>query len=159
MAYCSADALLPKHTIHFELFVQRSPGECWNWQGPLDRYGYGVSRVRTRGGNQAIGAHRLAYLLLRGDIPDGLQVDHLCRNIACVNPDHLEVVTQQENKARKNRATHCPRGHEFSEANSYWRRDKSGTSAGTLVRRCRECMTLRARWRKERAALARAQAA
>jgi hypothetical protein len=70
---------------------------CWNWTGALSRNGYG------RFGPQAgltVGAHRFAYELLVGPIPEGLDLDHLCRNRRCVNPAHLEPVGRSENLAR-----------------------------------------------------------
>jgi hypothetical protein len=104
--------------------VRKTDG-CWLWQGSL-RSGYG----RFRGGaGPLVTAHRYAYRLLVGPIPEGLVLDHLCRNGACVNPAHLEPVTQRENLRRgtgfnaTNAAkTHCPAGHPYSEANTYrWR--------------------------------------
>jgi hypothetical protein len=95
-------------------------GGCWEWLAYRDRKGYGVF------GRQR--AHRVAYELLVGPIPDGLQIDHLCRNPSCVNPDHLEPVTLVENTRRgiawqvagaKNAAkTHCPTGHPYDDANT-----------------------------------------
>ncbi len=65
-------------------------------------------------------AHRVVYKVLRGDVPKGLDLDHLCRNRRCVNPDHLEIVTHRENvlrgegiAAKKARATECPNGHPY----------------------------------------------
>lgn len=98
------------------------PDECWPWKGRLQKDGYGRFNI----GKTPRFAHRIAWLLLRGAIPTGLQLDHLCRNRCCCNPCHLEPVTQKENILRGNgfaaknaRKTHCPRGHELSGANLY----------------------------------------
>lgn len=98
---------------------------CWRWTGKVDIYGYGyLSRGWPLRGN--IGAHRAAWELLRGPIPEGLTIDHLCRVRLCVNPDHLEPVTNVENvmrgegfAARAARQTHCKWGHPFDERNTY----------------------------------------
>jgi hypothetical protein len=86
---------------------------CWEWQGCVHRQGYGSLSVSGR----RVMAHRAAYLCLVGPIPDGLELDHLCRVKHCVNPDHLEPVTRHENMLRSgiwNRvsASVCSRGHE-----------------------------------------------
>src|SRR5689334_1886116 len=90
------DSRLP---LRFWAKVQPADTGCWLWnEGSLDWSGYGQYWYdgATRG------AHRVAYGLLVGDIPEGLQIDHLCRTPSCVNPEHLEVVAPKENTLRGN---------------------------------------------------------
>jgi HNH endonuclease len=101
--------------------VQRSESGCWEWTA-AKTVGYG--RFADKG--RTLLAHRVAYELLIGPIPEGLQIDHLCRNPSCVNPAHLEPVTSRENllrgvgePARNAAKTHCPQGHEYSPENTY----------------------------------------
>jgi len=108
-------------------------GDCWEWTGNHDINGYGRLSYKL--------AHRLVYEALCGPVPKGLELDHLCRNPGCVNPDHLEPVTHAENMRRgygfksasrnKLAMTHCKRGHAFTDANTY--RFTNG------ARRCRTC--------------------
>lgn len=103
-----------------------SPGNCWLWTGRPNRDGYGHIQNSPKPEGRTLLVHRLSYQLQRGPIVDGLQIDHLCRNHACVNPLHLEVVTARTNILRGNnptainaRKTECPRGHPLSGDNLY----------------------------------------
>lgn len=116
---------------------------CWLWTGAIDAGGYGAfaAPLETGGRARYILAHRYAHEFLKGPIPDGLTIDHLCRVRNCVNPDHLEAVTTRENTvrgisppARNAVKTHCKHGHIFDEANTR-------TSSG--FRACRACETVR----------------
>lgn len=116
---------------------RRGPDECWPWVGKRNE-AYGRFMVD----GQFRPAHRVSYELLRGPIPAGLQIDHLCRNPRCVNPAHLEPVTQRENglrgmsvPARNARKTHCKWGHEFTPENTRWTAGKYGTPH----RHCKAC--------------------
>ncbi len=81
----------------FWLWADRRADGCWIWTGYIDSWGYGRFWVKAR--NTQL-AYRIAYELVRGPIPYGLELDHLCRNKACVNPDHLEAVTHSVNMLR-----------------------------------------------------------
>jgi len=78
----------------------RVEGECWIWTGARNPAGYGVIGVGRRGEGTKL-AHRLSYELHKGEIPEGLHLDHLCVRPACIRPEHLEAVTQQENNRRE----------------------------------------------------------
>jgi hypothetical protein len=105
--------------------------DCWLWTGQINQKGY----PRVGVGSRAIGAHRVMYELLVEPIPDGLELDHLCRVRHCVNPDHLEPVTHRENTRRgKPTRTRCKNGHKFTPENTY-----IGQWATGPVRLCRTC--------------------
>jgi hypothetical protein len=118
---------------------------CWVWVGCRDQFGYGqisIDNVRVR-------VHRVSYTWLVGPVPEGLELDHLCRNPSCCNPKHLEPVTHQENMIRGNAGkwqrdkTHCKHGHRFTEDNIM------PTGKGGVFRRCRACYLIHIETRKE----------
>lgn len=109
--------------------VDQSTG-CWEWTAAKNQKGYGYWKTDMHGRGAV--AHRWVYELIHGDISDGKVLDHLCRNTGCVNPKHLEPVTNRENLLRgdtlasSNLAkTHCPQGHPLSGDNLYTRPDRS----------------------------------
>ena len=107
---------------------------CWLWKPPFNGYGYGTIRLDGK----PIGVHRVSYEKFKNKIPDNLQIDHLCRVRNCVNPDHLEVVTQKENFDRWIKTkTHCIRGHKYTPENTRIYKGKT--------RHCRLCDKLRYR--------------
>ena len=124
-------------------------GDCWEWAAGISVKGYGTFHVKAGTKHTTARAHRVAWELLVGPIPDGLTLDHLCRNKRCVNPDHLEPVTIGENVRRATaynaRKTHCRRGHPYSEANTYRPPSRPG-------RHCRTCEQARRkrRWSEDR---------
>lgn len=119
---------------------------CWLWKGFLNRGGYGLCAVYGRVPYRTT-AHRISWEVHRGAIPEGYVVDHLCRVRHCVNPDHLEPVTQKVNIHRgdtglhERRKTHCPHGHEYTEENTYIKT----LATGTTSRECRTCNRIKSR--------------
>ena len=126
-----------KNTIESILGRVKKTDACWIWTGFCNKEGYGHVSMNGR----LEQAHRVVYEALKGPIPDGLVLDHTCRNPSCVNPDHLEPVTQQENVLRglKGRMkTHCPQGHPLSGDNLV---------PTSPTRRCKQCKAeAHARW-------------
>lgn len=121
--------------MRLEAKIPEDRSGCWEWPSTT-KGGYGL--MRTGPGKKDY-VHRVSYRVFIGAIPDGLQIDHLCRNRACFNPVHLEPVTNQENFLRgmhpnavSSRTDKCRMGHALTPENSMIR-------AATGDRRCREC--------------------
>ena len=117
---------------------------CWEWIGAKDRYGYGRMGFQVEGELRYFRVHRISHEVFRSEIPQGLVIDHLCRNRACANPAHMEAISAKENIRRGLRANlakaECPKGHPYSIVNTYT--SKAGK------RSCRACQ--RERMKKKR---------
>lgn len=117
------------------------PNGCWEWLGGHAKAGYALLDIESDGSWKPVAAHRFSYETFVGPIPDGKELDHLCRNRGCVNPDHLEPVIHKVNVRRglagistgeqMKARTHCPKGHPYDEQNTRYR--KNGR------RRCLAC--------------------
>ena len=117
------------------MYVPVTESGCWVWVA--DENGHGYGRVKING--KLFMAHRAVYELFKGPIPEGLELDHLCRVTQCVNPDHLEAITPQVNTLRSlgitsmnAKKTHCDHGHEFTLDNTHVREN-----GGRICRACK----------------------
>lgn len=128
-----------------EIVNPRCGTPCWLWHGATRNGGYGYLNVpKEPGGSiregRKISAHILMYEHVKGPIPEGLELDHLCRVKNCVNPDHLEAVTHAENVRRGEAGLHnpvkecCPKGHPYTPENTQIIKDPRGD-----YRRCKQC--------------------
>jgi hypothetical protein len=109
---------------------------CWIWQGAKINSGYGIF---TDEYGKTVTAHRWSYQYFKGAIPEGCVVDHICRNPACVYPQHLQAISQSDNIKRsllvkqRSARTHCKNGHEFTPENTKYVKGQRG-------RRCAKCL-------------------
>jgi hypothetical protein len=129
----------PRQSLWYRFWPKvDASGDCWQWIGGVSgRYGM----VRPGGSANQRGAHVIAWELLVGPVPEGYQIDHLCKNTLCVNPDHLEPVPPRINLLRSEawsgvnaRKIACPKGHEYTAENTRLYQDK---------RHCRACDRMR----------------
>lgn len=134
----------PEHTLD-SLLANAMPIPfcgCYVWMGAINQKGYG--RISHNGARTVV--HRLTYTFRHGPVPEGKDLDHLCRVTGCINPDHTEPVTRlintvrgeaaKINKARMEAITHCPQGHPYVGENLFIRSNRNN-------RECRACMRTR----------------
>jgi hypothetical protein len=121
---------------------KNGPNGCWEWTASTNQDGYGT--FKTPKGSTGRGkAYRFSWELVNGPIPDGMTIDHLCKNVKCVNPDHLRIVTQSENSKGSwlityyRERAHCHNGHELSPDNVIYANNR---------RTCKQC---KAMWQSE----------
>jgi HNH endonuclease len=137
----------------FWKFVQTSD-DCWLWIGSSGRRGYGRFSIREGESFKSVQAHRFAYELLIGPIPEGLVLDHIeCDNPRCVNPGHTIPATSAQNilrgtspSALNARKTHCKNGHPFTDSNTYF---YNGTRSCIICKRLGNRMWMREHYRAE----------
>lgn len=116
----------------FHRRIRKDPDTgCWEWTGSTNSGGYGQSSYD----GQPTTAHRAYWRCVVGPIADDMDLDHLCRNRLCVNPDHLEPVTRSENLERGYEARGCKNGHPFTEENM----TVVNRTDGRTFRRCKVC--------------------
>lgn len=138
--------------------IEHAANGCWIWLRAKRPEGYGTLDAAVEGKKyQTHAAHRVSYIVFRGPIPSGLEIDHLCRQPSCINPDHLEVVTRRENVLRSrsfaainSRKKSCKSGHPLSGENLYLR-----PNGARVCRTCQREFRLKS---KARARAARATA-
>ena len=124
------------HTLDSLKELTQDIDGCHIWQGAVKDNGYGVVRYH----NKQEYIHRLMYRLIVGEIPPGTEIDHTCNQRACCNPEHLRVVTHQQNmELGASRRTTCRNGHEWNEANTYITTVKRKQGGVRMQRYCRPC--------------------
>lgn len=133
--------------------MKNQENPCWLWYGWLKGNGYASKSSKGK----HVYVHRLMYETLIGPIPNGLVIDHLCRNRSCVNPSHMEPVTHRENvlrgdseAAKRAKQTHCKRGHAFNDENTY--RIKNGNGR-RVCKTCHSAFEIKRSWSRKGVAM------
>lgn len=129
-------------------------GGCWLWTGPIRKNGYAQFKI----GKKQVSTHRFSYEHFKGAIPEGLELDHLCRVRHCANPDHLEAVDRRTNLGRsslpmlwaaRRAKTHCPAGHPYDASNTYVYKATGHRDCKTCRRACFKAWYRAHKFRKE----------
>ena len=110
--------------IRIKQKIKILPNGCWEWIGAKLKkpYGnYGHIRIGTKENNKLKRAHVISYILYKGEIPNGKEIDHICRNTLCVNPEHLQALTHKENCQRRKDSglQFCKHGHKYTIETTY----------------------------------------
>lgn len=135
----------PSERFHDKYAIDASTG-CWIWTAWRNNQGYGTIGISPAlsGGPKQVYAHRLSYEMHKGPIPPGLVIDHICNNPACVNPEHLQAITQKANIDRSSHpsvqrrlAGRCIRGHDMTDPTNVYMRPDNGRKA------CKACYAIR----------------
>ncbi|MCI3246278.1 HNH endonuclease signature motif containing protein [Streptomyces spinosisporus] len=142
--------LTESEKARFETRIRKESSDCHVWTGPLDKDGYGSFFLRRRNRR----AHRVAWYDMHGPVPDGLVINHVCRNRACVNPQRLQAVTVRENTLKDSstvsainaRKTHCKNGHPFDRV---YRKSNGGQQRYCSICEAAKKRRLQAKWRAE----------
>jgi len=145
MNYLTIKPLTPNEKEKFNSKYRIEPNGCWIWTAFINQYGYGRFRI----GGKKFQAHRVSYAIAHNGLYARLVVDHLCRDKACVNPEHLELVTVRENtirgdtpkimKERFSKMVSCRRGHKYNKANTYYYKRHTNNGNTYIIRLCKKC--------------------
>lgn len=130
--------LSPERRFQYKVWQH---GDCWEWRGSRNENGYGLFTLWAGKVSTTLKAHRFAYIMAKGDIPPGYEIDHICRHPWCVRPSHLEAVTPEENWKRSWNSVKrfCKRGHPLTPENTY----VGNPTYRNTFRLCRACRKLR----------------
>lgn len=124
--------LIERFTDKLQLDTQTG---CWNWTACVNQKGYGQIGLEGK----VIAAHQAAWILFKGDLPAGLEIDHQCRNRRCANPNHLRAATDKEQSNNRNERSVCRNGHRYDETGFYLRIGTALDGSKYEYRDCKAC--------------------